>query len=282
MNFETIHIRPRRGTFDIEWTSVWRYRDLMRMLVYRDFTTRYKQTILGPAWYVIQPLLTTFIFMVIFGYVAQISTDGVPPLLFYLCGMLSWNYFSMTLGATSNVFQTNARIFGKVYFPRVLVPLSSAVSQLFGWSVQLLTFLAFYAYFLLFTESGSGLVPQWGLLAVPLLIGQAALTALGAGCWLSALTAKYRDLQQVQTFLLQAWMYLTPVVYPLSKIPERWQWVAALNPVTMIVENMRSAFLGSGTWRIDLTLVSVAISVALFVSGFVKFQMAERSFIDSV
>ncbi len=282
MPFETIHIKPREGMFDIEWRSLWRYRELMRMLVYRDYTTRYKQTILGPAWYVIQPLLTTLIFMVIFGYVAKISTDGVPPLLFYLCGMLGWNYFSMTLGATSNVFQSNVHIFGKVYFPRILVALSSAVSQGFGWSVQLLTFLVFYGYYLFFTLGSSGLAPQWGLVAVPLLIIQAALTALGAGCWLSALTAKYRDLQHVQSFLLQAWMYLTPVVYPLSEIPVRWQWLAALNPMTMVIENIKLAFLGSGTLRIDLTVMSVVISIALFISGFVKFQMAERSFIDSV
>jgi lipopolysaccharide transport system permease protein len=281
-SFKTIHIRPRKGTFDIEWLSLWRYRDLMRMLVYREFATRYKQTILGPAWYVIQPLLTTLIFIAIFGYVAKISTDGTPPILFYLCGLLGWNYFSMTLAATSNVFQSNAQIFGKVYFPRILVPLSSAVSQGFGWSVQILTFLIFFGYFLLFTEDGSGLEPQWGLVAVPLLVVQAALTALGAGFWLSALTAKYRDLQQIQAFLLQAWMYLTPVVYPLSQIPERWQWLSGLNPMTMVVENMRIAFLGSGTFRADLTVMSVVITVVLFISGFVRFQMAERSFIDSV
>lgn len=283
MTDQTIHVRPGRGVVDIDWSAVWRYRDLLRLLVYRDYSTRYKQTILGPVWYVVQPLLTTLIFMIIFGQVAQIPTDGIPPILFYLCGMLGWNYFSTALGGTSNVFQANMHLFGKVYFPRILVPLAGAISQLIGWAVQFVTFLAFFLYFLFIAADRGSLDPQWSMfLLVPLIIIQTGLIALGAGFWLSALTAKYRDLQQVQPFLLQAWMYLTPVVYPLSKVPEKWQWLAALNPMTMVVENLKIVFLGVGVARADFTVLSIVLTTVLFIGGLLKFQVTERSFVDSV
>jgi len=277
-----VHIRRTKGLFNIDFREIWRYRDLLLLLVYRDFSSKYKQTILGPAWFVIQPLLTTLIFTVIFGNVAKIPTDGIPPMLFYLCGLLAWNYHAGVIQSTGNVFQTNMNLFGKVYFPRSLVPLSSTLSQLIGWSIQLLTFLLFYFYFKFFTSSGELMEASAWVWVFPLLILQTALIGVGSGFVLSSITAKYRDLQHMQNFIIQAWMYITPLVYPLSEIPESWRWVAALNPLCMVVESLKFVFFGSGTVTIPYLILSVFVSIALFCIGFVWFSKTEKNFIDSV
>jgi lipopolysaccharide transport system permease protein len=281
-NTTTVYIRKSRGWIHFNLSELWAFRDLFWLLIYRDYSSRFKQTILGPAWYVVQPLLTTLIFTVIFGNVAKIPTDGIPTILFYLCGLLAWNYHANIMQTSSNVFQANMHIFGKVYFPRILVPFSTSISQLIGWVIQFLTFFSIYAYFMWFTEVGERMDPQILLMLFPLLVLQTALTGVGTGLWLSSLTAKYRDLQHLQSFLVQAWMYLTPLVYPLSSIPENWRWVAVLNPMTMIVENAKFLFFGAGTTSLEMTLASVAISCGVFLSGWIFFNNVEKSFIDIV
>src|SRR5262249_14534163 len=226
-------IRPTRGWLTLNLAEVWRYRDLLVLLIHRDFVAKYKQTILGPAWFVLQPLLTTVVFSVIFGEIAKIPTDGLPPMLFYLTGLLGWNYFAQTFHSTSGTLVNNAGIFGKVYFPRLVVPLSTVISNLLAFGIQLATMLCFWFYFKFFTAAGTqfGLSPE--IVFAPFVVLQIAALSLGVGMWLSALTAKYRDVVLLSSFLIQLWMYATPVIYPLSQIPDHWRWVAALNPMTM-------------------------------------------------
>lgn len=258
------------------------YRDLLILLVRRDFVAKYKQTLLGPLWFIIQPLLTTLVFTIIFGNVAKIPTDGLPPVLFYLCGLLGWSYFAQTFSTTSTTFVTNAPLFGKVYFPRLIVPLSVTISNLIAFGLNLLIFLGFLAYFNLFTEAGQRLQFNWNVLYLPLLVLQVAATALGAGLWASALSAKYRDLTHLSAFLVTLLMYATPVIYPLSKVPQTWHWLVALNPMTMVVENFRLMFLGQATASVPLTLISAGITVSVLITGILLFQRTERTFIDTV
>jgi lipopolysaccharide transport system permease protein len=278
----TIHICRRKGLFPFDWHELVRYKDLILLLLYRDFASRFKQTILGPAWFVIQPLLTTLVFTVIFGRVAGMSTDATPPVLFYLAGLLVWNYHANVLQATGNSFQTNAHLYGKVYFPRIIVPFAATISQLMGWFIQMVTFLVFFLYYLWFTEFGDTLQPGWEMLATPLLILQAGMIGLGAGLWLSAATAKYRDLQHAQGFLVQTWLYISPVVYPLSAIPEKWQWLAAINPMTMVIEGVKGCLLGVSSFDAGLYAISVVATLLLFGSGLILFGKVERTFVDSV
>src|SRR6516165_5296704 len=233
-NYEIV-IRPTRGWFHLNLADLWRYRDLLLLLVHRDFVARYKQTILGPAWYVLQPLLTTVVFSIIFGGIAKIPTDGLPPILFYLTGLLGWNYFAQTFQSTSGTLVVNAGLFGKVYFPRLIVPLSAVISNLVALAIQFATFLAAWIYFKLFTDAGELFGFSVGIVWLPLVLFQVAALSLGVGLWLSALTAKYRDFTFLSGFIIQLWMYATPVIYPLSQIPEKWRWIAVLNPMTMPV-----------------------------------------------
>lgn len=275
-------IRARQRWLHLPLREIADYRDLLFLLVRRDFVAKYKQTLLGPLWFIIQPLLTTLVFTIIFGNVAKIPTDGLPPVLFYLCGLLGWTYFAQTFNTTSTTFVTNAPLFGKVYFPRLIVPLSVTLSNLMAFALNLLIFLGFLAYFNFFSDVTDGLHMTWQVCLLPLLIGQLAATALGVGLWVSALTAKYRDLTHLSSFLVQLLMYATPVIYPLSQIPDGWRWLASLNPMTMIVENFRLMFLGQATASLPLTLLSVGISLALLISGVLLFQRTERTFIDTV
>jgi len=216
-------IQPTKSWFRIPWREIWHYRDLLYLLVRRDFVAKYKQTILGPLWFILQPLLTTLVFTVIFGRVAKIPTDELPPLLFYLCGMLPWSYFAQCMNGTSTTFVTNAALFGKVYFPRLVVPLSIVTSSLLAFLIQLVTFAVFWLYYKFFTEAGSLFhLRAMPLALCPLLLLQTAALGLAVGLWMSALTAKYRDFVHLSGFLTQLWMYATPVVYPLSVVPERW------------------------------------------------------------
>ncbi len=280
-NYE-ITIQPNRNWFHIDWQGLLHYRDLLFLLVRRDFVSKYKQTILGPAWFVIQPLLTALVFTIIFGKVAKIPTDGLPPMLFYLCGLLSWRYFAACLNATSFTFITNANLFGKVYFPRLIVPLSTIISNLLAFAIQLVMFLGFYFYFKYFTSTSVSIKPNLFIFTLPLLLLQTAAISLGVGLWMSALTAKYRDLQFLMGFLTQLWMYATPVIYPISVIPEKWRFLIALNPMAPIVESFKYAFFGTGTISLNYLLISIFITIITLLTGILVFKRTERTFIDTV
>ncbi len=275
-------VQPTCGWLRIDWQGLVHYRDLLFLLVRRDFLAQYKQTILGPLWFIVQPLLTTLVFTVVFGKVARISTDGLPPMLFYLCGTLAWGYFAGCLGGTSITFLSNAGLFGKVYFPRLIVPLSVVISRLFAFGIQLATFVAFLFYFKFFTAAGAAIHVRWAVLLLPALLLHSALLGLGVGLWITALTTKYRDFSYLSQFLTQLWMYATPVIYPFSTIPERWRGVVALNPMTSIVETYRCAFLGVGTVSADYVALSVLITLVLLVTALAAFSRAERTFVDTI
>lgn len=277
---DEVIIRPSTSWFQLDFKALWQYRDMLRFLVMRDFVSKYKQTILGPAWFVIQPLLMTLVFTVIFGRVAGLSTDGLPQPLFYLCGMLGWTYFATCFQGTSTQLITNANLYRKVYFPRMVVPISVVVSNLIAYAIQLVTFLCFWIYFRYFTQAGEGFGIDWTLAFLPLVILQTAAFSLGVGLWMSALTAKYRDLQQISTFLIQVWMYVTPVIYPMSAIREDLRWLVFLNPMAAIVEAYRGMFLGVATLQpADLGL-SVALTLGVLVSGILVFNRVQRDFVD--
>jgi lipopolysaccharide transport system permease protein len=272
-------IRPVTGWFDIHLGELWRYRDLIMLFVRRDFVAVYKQTILGPLWFLLQPLFTTIVFTVIFGKIAKIPTDGLPQVLFYLSGIVVWNYFANCLNKTSDTFVANAGIFGKVWFPRLSVPISIVISNLITFAIQFVLFLCFWVYFLL---NGSTVNPQPLILILPLLILQMAALGLGCGIIVSSLTTKYRDLTYLVGFGVQLWMFATPVVYPISRIPARFQWIIALNPMAPIIELFRYSFLGAGTlipWQIGLSIVNTVI--ILFI-GIILFSRIEKSFMDTV
>lgn len=277
-----LRIRPNRSWLRIDWHGLWEYRDLLFLLVRRDFVSKYKQTILGPLWFIIQPLITTVVFSVIFGGVAKISTDGLPPTLFYLCGMLGWSYFSNTFTSTSTTLVTNAGLFGKVYFPRLVVPISTVISNLFAFLIQLATFLAFWIYFKYFNAAGAHFNVRWEVVALPLLVLQIGVLSLGVGLWMSALTAKYRDFTHLSGFVVQLWMYATPVIFPLSMIPQQWRWLVVLNPMTMPVESFKYIFLGQGNVDPTYLLISVLVTIFVGFSGLFIFQKVERTFVDVI
>src|SRR5262245_3524082 len=280
-NYEIV-IRPTRNGFQLNLAGLWYYRDLLFLLVHRDFVARYKQTILGPAWFVLQPLLTTLVFSIIFSEIAKIPTDGVPPILFYLAGLLGWNYFAQTFQCTSGTLVNNVGLFGKVYFPRLVVPLSAVISNFFAFALQLATLLAVWIYFKLFTSAGGLFGFSVGIIWLPLVLLQVAALSLGVGLWLYALTAKYRDFTFLSGFIIQIWMYATPVIYPLSQIPPKWQWIAVLNPMAMPVEAIKIMFLGQGTVVGAYVLLSVSITVLLLLSGVLVFNKIEKTFVDTV
>lgn len=279
-DFEIV-LRPETSWLNLELKSIWHYRDLLFLMVWRDFSARYKQTILGPLWFIIQPLLMTLVFTVIFGRVAGLSTDGLPPLLFYLCGQLGWNYFAANFNSNSATLVNNAALFSKVYFPRLVVPLSALVSNIFAFGIQFVTFICFYIYFK--TAMGSASFGMnWHVVFLPLVILQTALLSLGVGLLMSALTAKYRDLTHVSALIIQIWMYATPVIIPLSKFPKQWQWIIALNPMTTIVESSRLMLLGTGTVHPDHLIYSVAMTFILLAAGLLAFGRVEKTFVDTV
>ena len=279
-NFEIV-LRPETSWLSIELKNLWHYRDLLSLLVWRDLAARYRQTILGPLWFVIQPLMMTVIFTIVFGKVAGMPTDGLPHVLFYLCGQLGWNYFAQSLSTGATTLVTNANLFSKVYFPRLVVPLSALVSNLLAFLIQLATFFAFFVYFKYVLKSGTfGL--NWRVIFLPLLVLHIAALSLGVGLLLSSVTAKYRDLSQLTNVLIQVWLYATPVIYPLSKVPARWQWVAAVNPMTVIVESFRLMLLGTGTVVPQHLVYSVSLTALLLVSGLLVFGKVEKTFVDTV
>jgi lipopolysaccharide transport system permease protein len=270
-------ISPQRSLFDLRLGELWKYRDLVMLFVWRDFVSVYKQTILGPLWYIIQPLLTTITFTVVFGNIAKLPTDGLPQFLFYMSGTVIWTYFATCLTKTSEVFVQNAHLFGKVYFPRLAVPVSIQISNLITFGIQFAFFLAFMGFFAL---SGSVIRPNGWILFTPVLL--MIMAGLGLGIIISSLTTKYRDLRFLVQFGSQLLMYATPVIYPASSIPARFQWVIKLNPMTPIVETFRYAFLGAGSVHpLDL-LYSTGFMLVIVVIGAVMFNRVEATFMDTV
>ena len=272
-------IRPERSWWDLRLGELWRYRDLIWLFVWRDFVAFYKQTVLGPLWYLIQPILTTVVFTVIFGNIAHLSTDGLPPFLFYMAGNTVWSYFSTCLTNTSNTFTNNTAIFGKIYFPRLSIPVSVVISSLISFGIRFLMFLVFLAYFIL---TGSTVHLTLWILALPLLLLIMAGQGLGLGIIISSLTTKYRDLQQLVAFGVTLLMYATPVIYPLSTVTGKLQWIILANPMTAVVEIFRLGFLGTSTLPpVDL-LYSAAFMFVVLILGALIFNHVETTFMDTV
>lgn len=272
-------IRPTRPWFDIDLQAVWRYRDLVVLFVRRDFVATYKQTILGPVWFFIVPIFTTAAFTIVFGKIAKIPTDGVPHFLFYMSGVVCWGYFNACFGGTNSTFVANAGLFRKVYFPRLVVPVSVVISGLFKFLIQFFLYLAFLAYFLF---SGASISPNLGILAFPLLVLQMALLGLGCGIVVSSMTTRYRDMTVLVGFGMQIWMYATPIVYPLSQIPEKYRIIAAINPMVAVVEGFRQAFLGTSTLTVAYVVLSWAVTLIIFLIGLILFTRIENTFMDTV
>lgn len=274
-----IIIKPKTGWFDINFKELWRFRDLVGMFVKRDFVTIYKQTILGPLWYIIQPLFSTVVFTIIFGKVAKISTDSLPPFLFYMAGNIMWNYFATCLNATAGTFNNNSSIFGKVYFPRLTVPLATVIVNYLQFFIQFFLFLGFYFYFYF---KGAAITPTIWVLGLPILLLQMGLLSFGLGILLSSMTTKYKDLRFALGFLVQLWMYGTPIVYPLSQIPEWLLPYYVLNPMVAIVECFRYAFFGTSVITMGHIGISWCVILLLVTSGIVLFSRIEKTFMDTV
>lgn len=275
----TMTIEPRRGWLDLRLHELWAARDLVMLFVWRDFVSVYKQTILGPLWYLIQPLLTTLVFTVIFGRIAALPTDGLPQFLFYLSGTVVWSYFAECLNKTSQTFITNANLFGKVYFPRLAVPVSILISNLITFAIQFALFLGFVVYYML---SGAAVHPNAWMLLTPFLLLIMAGLGLGFGVIVSSLTTRYRDLRFLVTFGVQLWMYATPVIYPVSAIPERFQPLILANPLTPVVEAFRYAYLGAGTVNGPMLAYSVLVTLIVLFIGLLLFNRTEATFMDTV
>jgi homopolymeric O-antigen transport system permease protein len=275
----TTIIRPRHPWFSLDLRELWQYRDLIWLFVRRDLVAQYKQTILGPIWFFLQPLFTTIVFTVVFGRIAKIPTDGIPDFLFYLSGTVCWSYFAVCLTETSDTFFRNAGIFGKVYFPRLVIPISIVISNLFKFLIQFLLFLCFLICFCL---KGAGAAPGLLVFALPLMLLQMALLGLGCGMIISSMTTKYRDLSLLVTFGIQLWMYATPVVYPMSQIPEHYRSLFALNPMAALLEGFRLAFLGTGSFDASYVASSLTVTAILLFCGLCLFSRVERTFMDTV
>lgn len=279
MDYTTI-IKPQNKLFEIDFKEIWRYRDLLVMFIKRDIVTQYKQTVLGPTWYFIQPALTTIMYTVVFGGIAGISTDGLPQPLFYLAGIVLWQYFSECLNKTSATFTQNQHIFGKVYFPRLISPLSNVLSNLVRMSIQFLLFLIVYVYYV---AVGVDVMPNAYALLLPLLIVMLAGLSLGFGIIISSMTTKYRDLTILFTFIVQLWMYATPVIYPLSTISnEKIRMLMGINPLTSIFEAFKYGMLGVGQFSWGGLGYSFGFMVVLLLVGVVVFNKVQRSFMDTV
>lgn len=272
-------IEPKTSLLDLRLNELWRYRDLVAMFVRRDFIANYKQTVLGPIWFFLQPLLTTITYVLIFGRVARISTDGLPMILFYLAGITVWNYFSETLNRTSGVFRENAHIFGKVYFPRLTMPVSIVISSLLRFFIQLSLFLIVWGYYWITTDR---LQPNYLALLTPVLVVLMGLLSLGLGMIFSAMTTKYKDLAFLLAFGVQLLMYATPIIYPLSSLSPKYQWIILANPMTSVIETFRYGFLGSGTFSWLYLGYSAGITIVILIAGIIIFNRVEKSFTDTV
>lgn len=278
-NSDITVVSAKRGLFNLNLKELWKYRDLVILFVKRDIKNVYKQTVLGPLWIVINPFLSTFVFTVIFGIIANISTDGIPQFLFYMSGNILWFFFSSCFNRASSTFLSNARIFGKVYFPRFVMPLSGIIYNSITFLVQFVMFAILVAVYAL---TGANVHPNFLVLALPLFLIHIAFLGTGTGLIISSLTTKYRDLNVLVSFGLTLWMYLTPVVYPVSQIPESFRWAMLLNPVAPIMETFRYAFLGSGSFEWFFLLISAAVTAVLLILGMIVFNQVEKNFIDTV
>lgn len=278
-NSDITVVSAKRGLFNLNLKELWKYRDLVILFVKRDLKNVYKQTVLGPLWIVINPFLSTFVFTVIFGIIANISTDGIPQFLFYMSGNILWSFFSSCFNRASSTFLSNARIFGKVYFPRFVMPLSGIIYNSITFLVQ---FVMFAILVTVYALTGANVHPNLIVLALPILLIHIAFLGTGTGLIISSLTTKYRDLNVLVSFGLTLWMYLTPVVYPVSQIPESFRFIMLLNPVAPIMEIFRYAFLGSGSFEWFFLLISAAVTAVLLILGMIVFNQVEKNFIDTV
>jgi len=274
-----IIIKPKTGLFDIDLKEIWQYKDLIILFVKKSFAIRYKQTILGPLWFIINPLLTTIIFTIVFGKIAKIPTNGVPEFLFYMAGNTVWSFFSACVSQNSNTFVSNAYLFGKVYFPRLTVPISNIIGEMLNLGMNIALFLCFFAYFII---KGSQIHANWWLLYVPVMIFQISILALGFGIIVSSLTTKYRDLTVLVGFGLQLWMYATPIVYPLSEVPEKIKPFIIYNPMTSAVETFKYAFFSTGSISTSGIAYSWLLTVVIMAIGIVLFNKIEKTFMDTV
>lgn len=272
-------ITPHRSWWDLRLGQLWRYRDLILIFVHRNFTASYKQTILGPLWFLLQPLLTTLVFTVVFSNIAGISTDNIPPFLFYMCGIVAWNYFADCLTKTGTTFSANAGLFGKVYFPRLTVPVSIIITNLLTFGIQIAFFICFLLYFYF---RGAPIYPSWLIVTIPFLVLEMAALGLGMGCIVSALTIKYRDLNMLVGFGVQLWMYASCVAYPLSAVPEKWRWLIVWNPMVPVVEGFRFAFLGQGTVQGWHLAAGACVSSLVLLLGLLLFNHVEKSVTDTI
>ena len=272
-------IKSGKSILDINLKELWSYRDLIFLLIRRDFVSVYKQTLLGPLWFCLNPLFSMLVYSFIFGKIAGIPTEGAPPFLFYLSGIIVWNYFTSCFIKTSDTFIANSAIFSKVYFPRIVVPISIVITNLVTFFIQFVLFILFLIYYLM---EGTSVHPNLWVLATPLIILNIAILGLGFGIVVSSLLTKYRDLSYLLSFGIQLWMYATPVIYPLSAVPENWRWIVLINPVTACVEFFRQAFLGGSSiflWHLGL---SVGIAIIVLVCGMILFSKIERTFVDTI
>lgn len=274
-----IEIEPKNSWFAVNLHEVWRFRDLIKMFVRRDVVTVYKQTILGPIWFVVQPIMTTLIYMFIFGGIAKISTDDTPPILFYLAGITIWNYFAETFNQTSQTFKQNEQIFGKVYFPRLVMPISKVIGGLIKFGIQFSLFLIVYLVLLI---NGRSIEPNCTVVLFPLLLVYMAGFGMGAGILFTSLTSKYRDLNFLLAFIVQLLMYASAVIFPVSSVDEKYQTIILLNPFVHVIEAFKYMFLGAGHISIEgLVYTGVLMLITLFV-GIVVFSRTEKTFVDTV
>lgn len=279
-------IKPKSSWRDIDLKELWDYRDLIYLFIKRNFATMYKQTVLGPAWIIINPLFSTLISTFVFGSIAKLSSDGVPYFLFYMCGNTAWSYFANCLTNTSSTFVSNAHIFGKVYFPRLVTPISTVITGMANFIIQLFMFLIFMLWHIFAGGSsifGEGMLhPNFWIFALPLLILQMALLGLGCGIIISSLTTKYRDLTVLVGFGVSLWMYITPIIYSTSALSEKLRFVCRLNPMSPVVEVMRHAFLGTGEVDFLSWGISLAVTAVILLVGVVLFNRVEKTFMDTV
>ena len=273
-------IESKSKLIDFKIKDVWEYRDLLFLLVRRDFVAFYKQTILGPLWFFLQPLLTTIMFTFVFGKLGGFKTDGLPQPLFYMAGVTTWNDFADCLTKTSTVFKDNANLFGKVYFPRLIIPFSIVMSNLVKFGVQMILFILMILYYVIFTDFS--FQPNAFILLFPIIIVMMAFLGLGLGMIISAMTTKYRDLSYLVTFGVQLLMYATTVVYPLSSVNNDVRNIIEFNPMTSIIETFRYGFLGTATFQLSLFLYSIVFSVGVLILGIIIFNKVERTFVDTV
>lgn len=273
-------ISSEKKWFDFNIKDIWNYRDLIWLFVKRDVTTFYKQTILGPLWFIIQPLISTIVFAFVFNKIARLPTDQIPPYLFYMSGIISWNYFSECMLSTTTTFTSNAYIFNKVYFPRLVLPVSKVISSMVKLFVQLLLFFGFLFYYSIIDDSSINI--SINIMLLPIMIVQMALFALSIGMIITSLTTKYRDLRFLVAFAVQLFMYATPIAYPISAIPEKYKYIILSNPMTPIITGFRYSLLGSGTYDIYQLLNSMLIILIIFVFGIIIFNRVEKTFLDTI